>query len=385
MSSRSKKEYLQKIRQRCIRSNKEEKNKILDEFCEVCGYNRKYAIRKLNQVPTLKVNSTRKRAGPKKKYHTEGIIKFIKTLWIRTNLICPERLKACIPIWIGWYKKEISVLSKEDEILIRAISASTINRILKKYRGKYNKRGLSTTRPGSIIRQLIPIKTDQWDEKQPGYVEVDLVAHCGASVAGDYINTLNMVDIATGWNSLRAVWGKGEANTFKALREIELTLPFEIKAFDSDNGKEFLNYRLLKYFKHRPKPISQTRSRAYNKNDNAHIEEKNWTVVRQYIGYNRLDNLRQLDMLNDLYRCDLNYFVNFFLPSVKLISKHRQGSKIKKKYDKPKTPFQRLFESKYTTEEEKLELLRIFNKLNPFELQQNIKYKTGEILKLSIK
>jgi len=385
MSKRSKKEYLQEIQGRYKGSEKEEKQKILDEFCKVCGYNRKYAIRILNQVAKLEINSTKKRAGRKKKYHTEGIIKFIKTLWIRTNLICPERLKACIPIWIGWYKKEISVLSKKDEELIRVISASTINRILKKFRGKYNKRGLSTTRPGSIIRQLIPIKTDQWDEKQPGFVEVDLVAHCGTSVAGDYINTLNMVDISTGWDSLRAVWGKGEANTFKALREIELTLPFRIKGFDSDNGKEFLNYRLLKYFKHRPKPINQTRSRAYNKNDNAHIEEKNWTVVRQYIGYDRLDNPRQLDMLNDLYRNDLNYFVNFFLPSVKLISKERYGSKIKKKYDKPKTPFQRLFESKYITEEKKLELLRIFNKLNPFELQQNIKYKTGEILKLSVK
>jgi hypothetical protein len=240
-------------------------------------------------------------------------------------------------------------------------------------------------RPGSIIHQLIPIKTDQWDEKRTGFVELDLVAHYGTSAAGDYINTLNMVDIATGWDSLRAVWGKGEANTFKAMREIELTLPFKIKGFDSDNGKEFLNYNLLKYFKHRPEPVNHTRARAYNKNDNTHIEEKNWTVVRQYIGYDRLDNPLQLEILNDLYRGDLNYFINYFLPSVKLISKERLGSKIKKKYDKPKTPFQRLFESKDINEEKKIELLRIFNKLNPFELQQNIKTKTGQIIKLSIK
>jgi hypothetical protein len=288
-------------------------------------------------------------------------------------------------MWIGWYKKEIAPLSKEDEALIRSISASTIGRILKSFRGKYKKRGLCTTRPGSIIRQLIPIKTNQWDEKRPGFVEVDLVAHCGTSVSGEYINTLNMVDIATGWDSLRAVWGKGEANTFKALREIELTLPFKIRGFDSDNGKEFLNYRLLKYFKHRTEPVNYTRARAYNKNDNAHIEEKNWTVVRQYIGYDRMDNPHQLNMLNDLYRGELNYFINYFLPSVKLISKQRHGSKIKKEYDKPKTPFQRLFESKYIDEQKKLELLRTFNKLNPFELQQNIKHKTAEILKLSIK
>lgn len=384
MSKKSKKEYLQEIYARYKKSEKEEKQKILDEFCNVCGYNRKYAIRLLNQVPLMDIVPVNKRAGPKKKYWTPGIINFIKTLWIRTNLICSERLKACIPIWIEWYKKEISPLSKEDEALIRIISASTIDRILKIYRGKYKKRGLSSTRPGSIIRQLIPIKTDQWDEKRPGFVEVDLVAHCGTSVAGEYINTLNMVDIVTGWDCLRAVWGKGEANTFKAMREIELTIPFKIKGFDSDNGKEFLNYRLLKYFKHRAKPVNQTRSRAYNKNDNAHIEEKNWTVVRQYIGYDRLDNPLQLEMLNDLYRGDLNYLINYFLPSVKLIYKERHGSKIKKRYDKPKTPFQRFY-IKEIKEEKKLELLRIFKKLNPFELQKNIKNKIGQILKLSIK
>jgi hypothetical protein len=385
MSTKSKKEYLHEISGRYIKSDKEGKQKILDEFCNVCGYNRKYAIRLLNQVPSMIIKTIKKRAGPKKKYHTEGIKKFLKTLWIRTNLICSTRIKACIPIWIQWYKKDVFPLSKEDEELLRKISPSTIGRILKTFRGKYQKRGLCTTRPGSIIRQLIPIKTDQWNEKRAGFVEVDLVAHCGTTVMGNYINTLNMVDIATGWVSMRAVWGKGESNTFKAMREIELTLPFKIKGFDSDNGKEFLNYRLLKYFKHRPKPVNQTRSRAYNKNDNAHIEEKNWTVVRQYIGYDRLENPLQLDILNDLYRGDLNYLVNYFLPSVKLISKERHGSKIKKIYDKPRTPFQRLFESKDISDEKKLELLRIFNKIDPFELQDNIKYKTGEIIKLCMK
>ena len=171
----------------------------------------------------------------------------------------------------------------------------------------------------------------------------------------------------------------------KAIREIELTLPFKIRGFDSDNGKEFMNYRLLKYFKHRKEPVNYTRSRAYNKNDNAHIEEKNWTVVRQYIGYDRLNNPEQLDLLNDLYRNDLNYFLNFFLPSMKLISKERKGSKIKKKYDKAKTPFQRLLESKEIGEDKKIELIRIFNKLDPFKLQNNIERKIRLILKLSIK
>lgn len=384
MSRKSKNEYLEEIRERYHKGLKEEKQIILDEFCNVCDYNRKYAIRILNQKQSSENKTEKQRAGPKKRYHTEGIKKFIKTIWIKTNLICSERLKACIPFWLPWYKKEIGELSKKDEVLIRNISPSTIGRLLKKYRSKYNKRGLCTTRPGSIIRDLIPIKTNQWDEKRPGFVEIDLVAHCGTSVAGEYINTLNAVDIATGWTSQRAVWGKGEFNTFRALREIELTLPFQIRGVDSDNGKEFMNYRLLKYFKHRKEPVSFTRSRAYNKNDNSHIEQKNWTVVRQYIGYNRLDNSKQLRMLNYLYREDLNNFINYFIPSVKLISKERQGSKIKKKYDKPKTPFQRIYESEYINKEKKLELHRILNTLNPFDLQKNIMKMTGEIMKLSV-
>ncbi len=385
MSKKSKREYLFEIRKRYSESEETEKKIILDEFCNVCGYNRKYAIRLLNSSQTEKIEVIKKRAGPKPVYHSAAIINFLKTIWIATNLICSKRLKAVIPIWLPWYQRRKQKLSKEDELLLRKISPATIDRLLSKFRNKYSKRGLCTTRPGSKIRELIPIKTDQWDEKRPGYIEVDLVAHCGTSVAGDYINTLNIVDIATGWTSQRAVWGKGETNTIKAIREIELTLPFRIKGFDSDNGKEFMNYRLLKYFKHRPEPVNYTRSRAYKKNDNAHIEEKNWTIVRQYVGYDRLENPKQLEMLNDLYRNELNYFLNYFIPSVKLISKQRQGSKIKKIHDKAKTPFQRLFESEYTSEDKKLKLLRILNLLDPFELQENIKEKIKLILNLSIK
>lgn len=384
MSKKSKREYLHEISGRYSEAGKEEKIKILDEFCSVCSYHRKYAIKLLNQSPLPEISKQVKRPGRKKKYHTAGVISFLKTIWKKSNLICSDRLKAAIPIWLTGYKKNVLALSKKDEDLLRAISASTIDRILSKFRGKYTKRGLCTTRPGSIIRELIPIKTNQWDENRPGFIEMDLVAHCGTSVAGEYINTLDVVDIATGWTSQRAVWGKGEVNTFKAIREIELTLPFKIRGIDSDNGKEFMNYRLLKYFKHRKMPVNYTRSRAYNKNDNAHIEEKNWTVVRQYIGYDRLNNPEQLELLNDLYRNELNYFLNYFLPSVKLISKERKGSKIKKKYDKAKTPFQRLFESKEIDNDKKLELLRILNSLDPFKLQSIIEKKISLILKLSV-
>ncbi len=274
MSKKSKNEYLQTIRLRYLKSSKDEKKIILDEFCTVCEYNRKYAIRLLSKTGEVIDVRQKKRTGPKAVYDKEFVIEFIKAVWIATNLICSKRLKAAIPIWLPWYETTIKPLSKKEAAVLRKISPATIDRLLRKFRDRYSKRGLCTTRPGSILRELIPIKTEQWDEKRPGYIEVDLVAHCGTSVAGDYINTLNMVDIATGWTSQRAVWGKGEANTFKAIREIELTLPFKIKGFDCDNGKEFMNYRLLKYLKHRTEPVNYTRSRAYKKNDNAHIEEK---------------------------------------------------------------------------------------------------------------
>lgn len=375
MSGKSKQEYLSEIRMRYLLSSKERKQKILDEFCKVCSYNRKYAIRLLNKKTTSKKKEKRQKPGPKPKYNTPGIIQFLKDLWMSTNLICSPRMKSIIPYWLPWYRREKDILSKKDEALLRKISPATIDRLLSPFRGRYQKRGLSTTRPGSIIRELIPIKTDQWDEKRPGFVEVDSVAHCGSSVAGEYANTVNMVDIATGWTVQRAVWGKGEANTFKAIKEIELILPFKLKGFDCDNGKEFLNYRLLKYFKNRTPPVNYTRSRAYNKNDNSHIEEKNWTIVRQYVGYDRLDRPHQVELLNNIYKNDLYYLVNFFIPSSKLISKNRYGSKIKKVHDKPSTPFERLCKTNYIDEETKLEFIRIRNRLNPFELQKRIKEK----------
>jgi hypothetical protein len=196
------------------------------------------------------------------------------------------------------------------------------------WRTKYSKRGLSTTKPGTILKKHIPVKTKQWDEEKPGFLEADTVAHCGDSVAGMFVYTLNCVDIATGWNQQRALWGKGEQGVLQAIQNIEKTLPFDILGFDCDNGSEFLNWHLLRYFSKRKQPIKFTRSRAYHKNDNAHIEGKNWTHIRQYLGYQRFDNIELVDLLNDLYTKEWNLYFNFFIPSVKLINKVRDGSKI---------------------------------------------------------
>jgi hypothetical protein len=385
MSNKSKIEYLQTIRLRYSKSSKEEKKKMLDEFSTVCEYNRKYAIRLLRKSSLVKTKTEKKRTGPKAKYDKEPVIKFIKAIWIATNLICSKRLKAVISLWLPWYAKEDKKLSKENVELLRKISPATIDRLLSKFRKRYSKRGLCTTKPGGLLRELVPIKTDQWNENRPGYVEVDTVAHCGNSTAGDFVYTLNMVDIATGWTSQRAVWGKGEMGIFQAIRDIESHIPFSILGFDCDNGGELLNWRLLRYFKNRSRPVSYTRSRAYRKNDNSHIEEKNWTIVRQYIGYDRLEKFAMVEMLNDLYRNEMNYFLNFFISSAKLLKKQRIGSKIKKIHEKPKTPFVKLWESEYVDEKTKMRLYKLSNMLNPFELQRAIKQKIKRILDLTIK
>jgi len=386
MSKESKKQYLTAIRERYKNAEKEEKKTILNEFCRVCRYNRKYAIRLLNKDPISEGQSNKKSCGRKPVYNKPAIIKFLKTVWVSTNLICSKRLQAIIPLWLPWYQESKGkLLSKKEEQLLLKISAPTIDRLLNKYRRKYNKKGLCTTKPGSILRQLIPVKTEQWDESRPGFIEADTVAHCGGSVSGDYVFTLNIVDIATGWTSQRALWGKGEMGVMIAMRDIENKLPFKILGFDSDNGSEFLNWRLLKYFKQRVQPVRFSRSRAYKKNDNAHIEEKNWTIVRQYLGYERLDKPELVEMMNDLYRKEFYYFVNFFLPSVKLISKKRIGSKIIKIHSSPKTPYQRLIESDCIDKTTRLILTGLFKQLNPFFLQNRIKEKINRILNLAIK
>jgi hypothetical protein len=249
-------------------------------------------------------------------------------------------------------------------------------------RTKFPQRGLSTTKPGSLLKKHIPVKTEQWNETIPGFLEVDTVAHCGTSTAGMFAYTINSVDIATQWNEQRAVWGKGERGVMDAIKNIEISLPFELKGFDCDNGSEFLNWHLYRYFVQRDKPVSFTRSRPYRKNDNAHIEGKNWTHVRQYIGYERFDKSELVEHLNDLYTSEWRLFFNFFIASVKLIEKVRVGSKINKKYDPPKTPFQRVLESTEISETQKIQLQDVYNHLNPFRLQQKMMKKINAIMNL---
>lgn len=379
MSNSGKKEYLEEIKKRYFLATKPEKSLILDEFCIVCGFNRKYAIRLIGKKQHKQI----KRKGRPRKYYNTAIFDFLKVIWVVTNLACSKRLKAAIPLWRPFYTLHYkNSLSEKEKQLLLEISPRTIDRLLKRLKSKYKKFGLSTTKPGSLLKRQVPIKLNQWDESKPGFIEADTVAHCGSSVSGQFVYTLNIVDIATGWTEQRALWGKGQRGVFEALKNIRKLLPFKILGFDCDNGGELLNYMLLEYFANKKQPVQYTRSREYKKNDNAHIEEKNWTHIRQFIGYQRFDKIETVDMLNDLYLTEWRFYLNFFIPAFKLIEKKRDGAKIIKKFSNPLTPYQRLMDSNFIKTSVKKELTKTFNSLDPFLLESRLKNKIKNILKL---
>jgi hypothetical protein len=380
MSIPSKREYLGSIRTRYQTSPKGVKTIILDEFCRVCEYDRKYAIRLLQyKSHGLGAVIKSKSGRPATSQHPE-ILTFLRRLWIASNLVCGKRLKVMIPLWLPF---DHSAISQNHRKLLLTISAATIDRLLTPLRSRYAKKGLATTKPGSLLKKHIPIKTNQWNERIPGFLEADTVAHCGTSMAGMFVFTLNTVDIATGWTEQRAIWGKGEHGVLEALKSIETALPFPLKGFDCDNGSEFMNWTILKHFQTRKRPVQYTRSREYQKNDNAHIEGKNWTHIRQYLGYDRFEDQRMVALMNSLYCCEWRLLFNFFLPSVKLLAKERIKSKTIKRFDSPKTPFQRLLESKKVAQSTKDQLLNLFNSLNPFSLQKIMSKKIHTILQLA--
>jgi len=374
MTLRSKKEYLQITRQRYISANKTAKATILDEFCATCTYNRKYAIRLLNASKKKHCRKPR-RPGPKTLYKPKQLLQHLKRMWFATDQMCSKKLKAAIPLWLPFYEQEFGTLDDFIKAKLYVMSPATIDRMLKPIRSQY-KKGRCGTKPGTLLKNQIPIQTQCWETSQPGFLEADSVAHCGNSLAGDFLWSLTFTDIATAWTENRAVWNKGAHGVFTQVKDVETCLPFDIRGFDCDNGSEFLNHHLLRYFTNRPsRPVTFTRSRPYHKNDNAHVEQKNWSHVRQLLGYDRFDNPRLVDLLNDLYKNEWSLYNNFFCPSLKLKSKHRINSKYVKKYETPKTPYQRVMASEFVSKEAKQKLAETLLLLNPFALKKNIEAK----------
>ena len=382
MSPGARMEYLQSIYSRYKRADRQEKSIILNEFCQNCGYHRKHAIRTLNTFKRF-TKPKPKRRGKPSVYNKAPIIGPLKRIWLTANLPCSKRLKVILSLWLPFYETEYGKLPKYALTALQSISAATIDRLLKPTRIKYKGRGRSTTKPGTLLKKHIPINTDQWDETRPGFLEADTVAHCGESMAGTFAFTIDSVDIATTWTEQRAVWGKGEKGVVEQIKDIEESLPFTLLGFDSDNGSEFLNYHLLRHFHQREHPVQFTRSRPYHKDDNAHVEQKNWTHVRQWLGYHRLDNPDVVPLMNDLYKSEWRLYHNFFQPSVKLLEKKRIASKTIKRYDNPKTPYQRVMESTDVSDEIKLSLKKQFEQLNPFKLRKAMEKKLAKIFKIT--
>lgn len=369
MPLRLKKIYLERILKRYLKSTKKQKKLILNEFCAVSGYSRKYAIRILNSKKRPKLL----KPGRKPKYSHPQFKHHLYELWKLTGFINSKSLKAAIPLWIDFYKDPKPEIKK----LLLSASASTIERTLKPYKSK-TKRGISSTRP-SLLKNRIPLKLLDQDVKTPGFVEVDTVAHCGESLSGNFISTLTMTDLYSGWTENRGLWTKKSEQVVKQIKRIESGLPFELCGVASDNGSEFLNENLLNYLKNRVAPINFVRRRPYKKNDNAHVEQKNFTHVRKLLGYERIDDQKAVGMINEIYQAYFNPLQNFFIPSVKLIKKERLNSQVVKTYDVAQTPYQRLLDSPHVPDSKKKNLRQKHSQKNPVILAQGLEKKLKEL------
>ena len=363
---KSKREYLLAIWDRYQRVGRRFKSKILDEFCAVCGYTRKYAIGLLKRKPRQR----RKKPGPPRQYDG-SVLAPLKVIWRACEQMCSKRLKVALALWLPFYEQEYGALAESVRQKLLRMSAATIDRLLKPERARYPGKGLCGTRPGGRLKHQIPIRTDNDDVDRPGYLEADTVAHCGNSLAGDFVWSVTFTDIYSQWTENRAVWNKGAEGVLQQVKEVEAGLAFELLGFDVDNGSEFLAFHLWRYLLDRPRPVPLTRSRPYRKNDQAHVEQKNWTHVRQLLGYQRLEQPELVPLINDLYRT-WGLLHNFFCPNLKLLSKTRKGAKTVRKYSPPQTPYQRLLVSEHLTQDQKQKLQDQFQKLNPLQLKKRI-------------
>ncbi|HTW96685.1 MAG TPA: transposase [Candidatus Methylomirabilis sp.] len=378
MSLPARREYLKREKARYLKAAKPEKSIMLSEFCQNTGYNKKYAIRILAAGHSYKDKCLNRKIHYT---YTKEDIYYLKQIWEVMDYSCGQRLAPQLPEVIAKLIqfKELKIPETAAEKLKR-ISSSTIDERLKNYRSELRRTINSTTKPGSLIKKQIPIRTSSWDEQRIGCCELDTVAHAGDNAAGEFIVSLDLTDILTGWTETEAVLGKAQSRIIAGLENIKDRLPFPLLAIDPDNGSEFINWQLWQYCLDRS--IEFTRGRPYAKNDNAHIEQKNWTQVRKVFGYGRRETAAELEIMNDLYRNEIRLYKNFFMASVKLIQKKRvgqNGEKIKRIYDQAKTPYQRVLECDQVSEEVKLKLRERYATLNPAELRRNIQAKLEKL------
>src|SRR5487761_200551 len=378
MSRSSRGDYWRRIYPRYQGASGAEKRRILAEFCANCTYHRKHAIRLLNgPPPAAKPLPRRRRRGVT---YGSRAMSILKAVWEAADYPWSVRLKALLPEWMPWIRRRYRLTPAVERRLLQ-ISPRSIDYRLRPEKRKLRRRLYGRTKPGTLLKHHIPLKTDHWDVKVPGFTEIDLVSHSGNSASGDFCYSLNVTDIHTGWTETRAVLGKSQEGVRATLEADRLALPFPLRGIDSDNGSEFLNDHLFRYCDSRA--IQFTRGRPYKKDDNAHIEQKNWTHVRRLLGYLRYDSEASREAINELYRQELCLFQNLFMPSVKLQKKERVGSRLRRHYEAPQTPFARVCASPVADPERAAELRRQREVLDPFQLSQTIQGKLEKIFRLS--
>jgi IS30 family transposase len=380
MSQKSKQELAEALRPRYQQADRGAKSRILDEFVAVTGYHRKYAIQVLKHWPRRRVRQRRRAVA-----QYAAVVGPLEQLWAVADHICGKRLVAALPALVETLERHGELrLERQTRALLLRISPATADRLLQPARRRRGCRhGLSTTKPGTLLKQRIPVRTfADWDDARPGFTEIDLVAHCGDSAHGEFVHSLDLVDITTRWSEQVALPNRSQAAVTAALETIRQRLPFPLLGVDSDNGGEFINANLLRYCEQHQ--LTFTRSRPYRKNDQAHVEQKNWTAVRQIVGYDRYEGQPACDALNALY-VTRHLYSNFFQPVMVLVSKERKGAKVIKRYDAPQTPYQRALAAPAVSEADKTRLRQLYATLNPAALLRQIHAQQAAVWKLALK
>jgi hypothetical protein len=368
MSRLTRTEVLEKLRRRYESAGLEHKGKLLDQAQEVLGYHRKAAIRAMRAPKAA--SGPRIITGRPVAYEPKLLLPFLRPIWQATDYACGRRLVAMLPEWVPAYEQHERRLPGAVREKLLSASGRTLDRLLEPLRARGAGRCL--TRPGTLLRHQIPIRGSVWDDQNPGWMEVDTVALCGGSVAGEFVWMVDGVDYATAWVEVRAMWGRGQAGTLAALQDVEASLPFALLGLDSDNGGEFINHHVLRWLQKRARPVFMTRSRPYKKDDNAHVEQKNWTHIRQWFGYERHDNPAVVEMINRLTRGPYGQLLNFFHASLKLESKEKKDGRAQRIYGDAQTPLARVLASAQVSAGTKARLREEKGRLNPFALKQEV-------------
>ena len=363
MSEKSIGEYAEKLRERYQRmTGRKARSVLIEELIAMTGWSRKHANKVL--LGKKRKRGTKGKRGAPKSYPTE-LIEQLKACWFAMDQPCGKRMKDMMSLWV-----EHLSCSEEERAKLIKMSAASMDRFLKKSKVTAGKK-IIPPKPASAVKSKVEVRAENWETSEVGWTEIDTVAHCGGNMGGDFIWTLTSVEIASGWTEVRAVWNRGQHATFVALEGIWESQPFDLLGVDSDNGGEFLNYHLYEWLKKHG--IKQTRSRPYYKNDQAYVEQKNYTHVRQLIGYERLEHIELLDKLNQLLKLKC-LWRNLYCVTMKQQSKHREGSRQIRKHEKISlTPAQRLLESSDVQEESKNKIRKWLKNYSPFEMAKEIK------------